>query len=409
MNCWHYLSYMEKTRVINLLQSFANGACTSTEEKELAQLLSDPQYDLLLGNLIEDLFDNPPAMHNLREDQSRRILEKVLKRKMVPAGKFPWKTLAAAASLFLVISIAIWMLMYPFQSGLELAELPPKSIFGGDVPPGGHVAYLTLANDSVVMLDQFTTGSRIQQKDATILKTKEGELLYNEKETRQKKEAEYHTLKVPNGGQFKLVLADGSQVWLNAASSIRFPSAFTGHERRVELKGEAYFEIRHNPEMPFIVSILDHPGAPEGMEIEVFGTEFNVSAYVDETAIATTLVEGSVGIGRKGPISGYAILQPGQQALMDENMEITIMLADLFEVTAWKEGIFIFNNEHIESIMRKLARWYDLEVEYSGELKYTEFSGMISRYENVSKVLEKFQMTGVINFAIEDQRVRVHP
>jgi ferric-dicitrate binding protein FerR (iron transport regulator) len=218
------------------------------------------------------------------------------------------------------------------------------------------------------------------------LKNKSSEVLYN-------------TISTPRGGQYELMLSDGSKVWLNAASSLRFSASFVGKERKVELLGEAYFEVAKNAAMPFKVKV-------HGMEVEVLGTHFNINSYDNESMIRTTLLEGSVKINKNNSSS---LLKPGQQAQMNKAGEIKIINnVDVEEAIAWKEGKFQFDKADIHDIMRQLARWYDVDVEYKGTVS-SHFGGTISRDVNLSQVLNMLHLTGEVNFQIQDKKVLVMP
>jgi transmembrane sensor len=212
-------------------------------------------------------------------------------------------------------------------------------------------------------------------------------------------EVVYNTISTPRGGQYQLMLADGSKVWLNAASSLRFPASFVGKERKVELLGEAYFEVAKNAKMPFKVKV-------NGMEVEVLGTHFNINSYENESTIRTTLLEGSVKINKNNSSS---LLKPGQQAQMNKAGEIKIINdADVEEAIAWKEGKFQFDRADIHDIMRQLTRWYDVDVEYKGTVS-SHFGGTISRDVNLSQVLNMLHLTGEVKFQVEDRKVVVMP
>ena len=226
-----------------------------------------------------------------------------------------------------------------------------------------------------------------------------GSLSYQNISKSKTPETLYNTISTPNGGDYQLVLADGSKVWLNAASSLRFPANFVGRERKVELTGEAYFEVAKNPAMPFKVKL-------NGMEVEVLGTHFNINSYADESAIRTTLLEGSIKINRPHASS---LLKPGQQAMMDKNGQISVINdADLDEAVAWKDGKFQFDRADIHNVMRQLARWYNIDVEYKGTVA-SHFGGTISRDVNLSKVLGMLHLTGEVKFQVQDKKVIVMP
>ena len=214
----------------------------------------------------------------------------------------------------------------------------------------------------------------------------------------------YNVLSTPRGGQYRLVLPDGSQVWLNAASSIRYPTAFTGTERKVEVSGEVYFEVTKNAAMPFRVVVNRRKGEPDPMEIEVLGTQFNVNAYTDEDVIRTTLLEGAVKV-KKGVKGG--ILQPGQQAQCKEDGEMRwVPDADVEKVVAWKNGVFEFRDENLQAVMRQISRWYDVEVVYEGAIPTDGFTGRFSRNTSLSGVLSILRLSD-IRLTVENKKIIV--
>src|SRR5699024_5260550 len=203
----------------------------------------------------------------------------------------------------------------------------------------------------------------------------------------------YNSLTTPRGGQYQLTLPDGTKVWLNAASSIRYPTAFTEHERQVKITGEAYFEVAKDAHKPFIVTV-------DNMEVKVLGTRFNINAYADETTINTTLLEGSVKVVSSTDNIRSLILNSGQQVQLDKvgQMEL-VKNADVGEVSAWKKGLFVFHSDELPAIMRRLSRWYDVEVEYKNNtVPTTHFTGAIQRDVNISEVLKMFELTGGVRF-----------
>jgi transmembrane sensor len=276
-----------------------------------------------------------------------------------------------------------------------------------DIKPGGNKAMLTLADGSTIVLDSASNGTLGQQGNIKIIKLDNGLLAYtvNGKQLTENDEAFFNTISTPRGGQYQVTLADGTMVWLNAASSIRFPAVFTGTQRKVEITGEVYFEVAKNKEMPFKVKATSS-------EIEVLGTHFNVNAYSDEANIKTTLLEGSVKISATSFVSNTQTtktLLPGQQASNNNDGKIKIINnADLEETMAWKNGRFQFKSTDLKSILRQIARWYDVDVEYKGNVDL-HFTGQLTRNENVSKVFEKLALTNEVHFKIEGKRIIVSP
>jgi ferric-dicitrate binding protein FerR (iron transport regulator) len=216
----------------------------------------------------------------------------------------------------------------------------------------------------------------------------------------------YNAMTTPKGRQYQLELADGSKVWLNAASSITYPTAFTGNERKVTISGEAYFEISPDKTKPFKVSI-DGKG-----EVEVLGTHFNINAYADEPTVNTTLLEGSVKIrafnSNAGPEEKQKTLYPGQQARLNVGL-VVVDSVNTGEVMAWKNGYFSFNGATTEAIMRQVKRWYDAEIIYEGTVKEERFAGSVPRSANASKLLEVLELTKTVKFVIEDKKIIVKP
>jgi transmembrane sensor len=286
-------------------------------------------------------------------------------------------------------------------------NISPKPILKNDVAPGGNKAILTLADGSSIVLDSASNGTLGQQGNIKIIKLDNGLLAYsvNGKQLTENDEAFYNTISTPRGGQYQITLADGTMVWLNAASSIRFPVLFTGTQRKVEITGEVYFEVAKNKTMPFKVKATSS-------EIEVLGTHFNVNAYEDEATTKTTLLEGSIKVSTASFVSNTQttkFLQPGQQASSSNDGKINILSnADLEETMAWKNGRFQFKSTDLKSMLRQIARWYDVDVEYRGNVDL-HFTGQLTRNENVSKVFEKLALTNEVHFKIEGRRIIVSP
>ena len=277
-------------------------------------------------------------------------------------------------------------------------EKPQKSI-KNDVAPGGNKAVLTLANGSTIILDSAQNGTLSKQGNVRIIKLDDGQLAYDQSDVSAGQAVGYNTISTPKGGQYQLTLSDGTRVWLNAASSLRFPATFSGRERKVELTGEGYFEVAKNKEKPFEVSV-------NNAVVTVLGTHFNINAYSDERVVKTTLLEGSVKV-TKG--NAGALITPGEQARINNSTgEITVKEeVDLDEAVAWKNGKFIFNDADIKSIMRQLEKWYDVSVIYDKEVPDEEFVGSISRNVNVSQILEMLEKTGSVNFEIKGRTIIV--
>lgn len=298
-----------------------------------------------------------------------------------------------AASLIIATTIGFYVFKSKPTAGYHTAKINP---YHYDAVPGGNKARLTLATGAVIALDNAKNGWVAKQKNGMVRKAKDGELLYESSSSRPADIPEFNTITTPRGGQYMVILPDGSKVWLNAASSLKFPVAFTGNERKVELTGEAYFEIFKNKQKPFKLTV-------NGAVIEVLGTHFNVMAYNDESALRTTLLEGSVKISKN---DRSRLLKPGQQAEIDKQNVISISEADTEQAMAWKNGYFKFDRANIQTIMRQLSRWYDIDVVYEGKIPDDEFVGKIRRSVNVSEVLRVLELNN-IHFKIKDKKIIV--
>jgi hypothetical protein len=277
--------------------------------------------------------------------------------------------------------------------------------YKNDVAPGGDKAILILGDGSQVILDNTKNGTIGQQGNAKVLKIDAGKLAYNMQSGGKDipKVIPFNTVSTPRGGQFQIELPDGSTVWLNATSSLRFPTAFIkGKERKVELTGEAYFEVTKNETMPFKVIV-------NKMEVQVLGTHFNVMAYSNEHEIKTTLLEGSVKINSTVNKKSI-VIKPGQQASLDNtNSEINVSQnIDVDLVVAWKNGFTAFKSADISTIMRQVERWYDVDVNYQGVVPERTFTGKISRNANLSELLRLLEVSK-IHFTIDGRKITVLP
>lgn len=262
-----------------------------------------------------------------------------------------------------------------------------------DITPGKQGATLTLANGRKISLSEVANGELAREAGVVITKSPNGELVYEVKHT----DKDIHNLNIlstAKGQTYSVRLPDGSLVWLNAASSLTYPPKLMQHgKRKVILQGEGYFEIAKDKAHPFIVTT-------DKQEVEVLGTHFNISSYPDEKSVKTTLLQGSLKVNN-------AILKPNQQAILSHNI-IKIVDVDVGEAVAWKDGVFRFSNdENITSIMRKLARWYNIDVEYKGNMADINFTGTVARFKNISSVLVKMEQTGMVSFKIEGKQVTV--
>jgi ferric-dicitrate binding protein FerR (iron transport regulator) len=365
----------------------------------LAQSENEGEVQELLGKVIE----NTEAETTMPDEAAASVLQNILQTNetAVLPGKrksvfISWTRVAAAAGVILFISAAAYWVLSEQNNGKLTASAVVPMKQAATVLPGGNHAMLTIGDGSTIVLDSINNGN-IQRGGVTI--NKQGGLLVYAGSLAAKAHTAvvYNTLTTPRGGQYKVVLADGTRVWLNASSSLHFPTAFTGKERNVELTGEAYFEVAGNKEKPFHVNV-------NGIDVEVLGTHFNINAYADETAVKTTLLEGSVRVVSGGTAG---LLRPGEQGVLNKKgTGIEIKKVDMNEVIAWKNGLFQFDGADIKSIMRQIGRWYDVEIEYSGEVSKRRFEGKISRDAQLSDVLKILELSNV-KFSVEGKRIVV--
>ena len=384
------------TDIRSIINKYVNGKAT---EKELEFL-----------NIYYESFEGLPENLNSKSAEERKILkEEIFGRvnagiaeqkknngivKSMSSSRI-WYRMAAAASLIICIAFSLYFFKYKPSS--EIAKTTnPSNIITNDVAPGGNKAILQLADGSTIILDSANNGNIANQGQTKIIKI-DGQLAYNTDGSN--KEILYNTITTPRGGQYQLILADGSKVWLNAASSLRFPTNFVGKERNVTLTGEGYFEVAKNADMPFKVDVAGRE------EVEVLGTHFNVNAYSDEDFIKTTLLEGSVKVvaGNK-----FIVIEPGEQAISNKvsNLLTTNKAVNLEEVVAWKNGLFQFDNTDIKNVMLQIGRWYDMDIVFKGSMSNKKITGKIYRNVNVSNVLKLMEALK-INFKIEGKTIIV--
>jgi transmembrane sensor len=307
-----------------------------------------------------------------------------------------WKSLIQYAAVAAVVS---WIGISIFYPKVIQRSQTKTAAYTNDIRSGGNKAILTLANGKEILLDEVADGKLAQQNNMIISKTTAGQVVFDMKQVDDADLSSikvdpnaYNTITTPRGGDYMLILPDGSKVWLNAASSLQFPVSFAGAERKVILKGEGYFEVKNRKNASFTV-------IAQGLEVKVLGTHFNINAYEDEAGVTTTLLEGSVKIIKSDKV---ALLSPGEQAFV--NNYITIGQANS-EAVAWKDGFTSFKDADIETIMRAVSRWYDIDVKYKSKIPRKLFTGSVSRGANLSEVLNSLQYLGGVHFKIEGRAV----
>jgi transmembrane sensor len=422
---------MHTERIQYLLQQYTTNQATRQEVEELFAYLKTPEGENALKNYILDTQkEAEPNLTSLQPDWDTLWLSiQSAASSAAPATKvvrFTWMRIAAAV-LVLVIAGSLWYYFStPKTNGLAIVVTTANT--KKDIAPGGNKALLTLADGTTIALDTVQHGFLALQGHTKIIKQKTGELIYNSSGTSEQKagKALYNTISTPHGGQYHLVLPDGSKVWLNAGSSLCFPATFTTSTRVVQLTGEAYFEVKpQRIRKPFIVSILSATGGRARGQVEVLGTHFNVNAYNDESVIKTTLLEGKVkvssiepSVGNRPSTSAYVkasaakalrsskMLSPGKQAILNsETQTINITNANTEQAVAWKNGFFRFKETSIREVMRQVERWYDVEVEYSTGQTDQYYTGVVSRSQNISALLKTLELTGTVHFKIDDKPV----
>jgi len=312
--------------------------------------------------------------------------------------------LTNVAAILLIMLFGIYD--YPNDPKEKETPAPKKTaILSRQIKPGTNKATLILSDGKSIVLTDAIKGKIANQTGVSISKSATGQLIYDvipssehhiaEKAT----ELKYNTILTPPGGQYQVNLPDGTRVWLNASSSLKFPVQFTSEERRVELTGEAYFEVTKDQSKPFKVITAEQ-------DITVFGTHFNVNAYVEEDKTKTTLLSGSVKVTAKN--KSVLFLKPGEQSILAGN-NLKAKPVDVSTAIGWKNGLFVFDNEKIAPIMRRISRWYNVDIVYQGKISDEKFMGSISRYQDIHDVLEMLELTDLVHFKIEERRIIVMP
>lgn len=393
-------------RLNNLFNKYLNNQLTKDEYNLFWQLMNEAESELLLDDELKTLWSSTKLEEALISDDEWK--EKILlglstinsqnqpKAQGILAKLKNYRLTAAAVLLFVFGSVVF--IYYKKENNTVAKNTTIKALPQQDVAPGGDKAVLTLADGSTIILDSAGNGILANQSGTKVIKKEDGQLLYSNGED-EATEMAYNLLTTPRGGKYKITLPDGSKVWLNAASSLKYPIAFTGKERKVEITGEAYFEIAKDVSKPFKVNF-------NSMEVEVLGTHFNIKAYTDEEIIKTTLLEGKVKVTNGNEVKQ---LVPGQQAQVKSLSNIKIVNdVDLEETVAWKDGNFQFENTSLQDVMRQLSRWYDVEITYRGTI-HKNFIGSISRDVKLSQVLSMLQQTSKLKFMIEGKNIIVYP
>lgn len=404
---------IEKADAIRaLLWKYMNNEL-STDEKEVLDewVAQSPENRLLF-----EKFADPDKLHALLGDADElrekfeAIQPSLSEITQLPFGppvkKIRWYRLVATAAVVLVLLTGAYYIFIHNtpKGGAAIARTLPEN----DVLPGGEKAELTLADGSTITLDNQQNGIISRQGQTIIHKKETGLVTYDASDVNGNNlPVSYNIVRTPRGGQYQVILPDGTKVWLNAASSLRFPTAFTGRERVVELLGEAFFEVTKKADQPFKVRVRKSSG--KLCDVEVLGTDFNIMAYDDEATARVTLVRGKVrvtGATARQP----DILLPSQQARIDSGNEAVKVISDVntAAVTAWVNQTFQFESDDLKTIMHQIARWYDVEVIYEGDIPVHTYTGMMSRKKNLSEVLKILEFNGV-HYKIEGKKLTIMP
>lgn len=361
----------------------------NTEEEELLKELQQIRTHATQAFKTYNAFDTNQKWAELKQQLQPEHTNKNDKKKNQPI-KLWLRISAAAAAIFIIVGIGLV---------LQKDNQQNKNIFHNDIPAGINSATLTLDNGKKIILSNANNGQLASESGILITKSADGEITYSIKNQTENAANKTNTLSTVNGQTYRLQLPDQSKVWLNASSSIKFPASFAGLKtRKVELTGEAYFEISKDKEHPFIVKTNQQ-------EVQVLGTHFNINSYPDKQNTSTTLLEGSISITNEH--KQQQLLKPGETALVNNKEDILVSPADIKSTLAWKNGDFRFNDERIDEIMLKISRWYDIEVTYNGPVSKEKFSGKISRDKNISEVLNMLSYSNAVKFIVEGRRVTV--
>lgn len=391
---------MTTDRLALLFSRYMSGSSNAAESREFLQLASLPENETELQELMDAYQRAGNHREGMDHDQRNNILKTIFEQEVLPGnsrepGSFvfsrAWFSYAAAGVLILLTAA---LLLYQRKAA---APKSAYTAYHGEVAPGTNKATLTLADGSTLSLTDAINGDLAHESGVKVSKTADGQLIYRIENQEQAAAGDlaYNSISTPAGGQYQVVLPDGTRVWLNATSKLKYPVSFASlKERRVELDGEAYFEVaKMKTKLPFIVS-------GKGHEVEVLGTHFNVNGYEDDGATITTLLEGSVKVKSTGVAE--RLLHPGQQARTAD--KIIVSEVDTNAVVAWKNGLFKFENASIHTVMRQFSRWYNVDVEYEGPVPQNKFTGEVYRNMDASKALKvlsfariKFRMEAPLN------------
>ena len=390
---------MSQERFYVLMRQYINDELDQQGMAELKDFLRTGHYEAELKAVFDEVYDAPRHQHDLSSDRARKILLAIHTSEDRETGGVKvlsfqnrFRKLWWAAAAVLIITGGLLVARQFMRSPAPVA----KRMARPSLPPHSDKAVLTLANGQQVILDNRASRSIAAQNGVDVARIDSGRLSYVTKYASAA--GGYNVLTTPRGGQYEVQLPDGTRAWLNSASRLRYPLVFNGATRTVELDGEAYFEVAKNSRQPFCVQA-------GGIQVKVLGTAFNLMAYADEDAVRTTLIAGSVRLEGRHTVQ---VIRPGEQgALGKEDDRFIISRPDLDDVLAWKNGEFRFSGEKIQTIMRQLARWYDVEVEYQGAPPANRFVGDILKGKDGSTLLDILETTRTVHFKVEGRKIIV--
>ncbi|QEC42855.1 FecR family protein [Pseudobacter ginsenosidimutans] len=392
-------------RIVQLLTRYSQRTATEAELAELTEWMANTSNAAPFDALVTQLLEQQTSQQSKAQDPNWEILyEKVLAGRPTLAAipeSVPVRSIRkrwlVAASVAVLLGAGAWLWSINSRETTASAPIVATTPIG----PGQEGAILTLADGTTILLDSIVNGFVSNQSGVEVV-LQNGELNYGKGQSSNN--PSYNSMSTPKGRQFRLQLPDGTRVWLNAASSIRYPVAFAEKERRVEIQGEAYFEVAVNKSKPFLININNKA------EVEVLGTSFNVNAYADEPQISTTLLNGRIRVSGANSVttSDKLLLQPGQQAQLKDDQFELVKNPDLSKVMAWKNGLFNFEGTDLKEMMRQLVRWYDIEVVYEGNVPDVHFFGKMSRKLDLSTVLAALKGFG-LHFRMENRKLVIMP
>lgn len=389
---------MDRQEARLLLERYLAGQCTPQEEERVKrwyqELEEEHTWEL-------DATSRASRGLQLKAKIDASLGFRTAEAAVVPMHRTRWLRIVAAAVLILTLGGSAWWLLHKKEG------MPPQPSFTAllnDAAPGGNRAVLTLADGTRITLDSAENGALAQQGGIKVMKVDSGQLAYETGgQPTSGTAVQFNTLVTPRGGSYGVTLPDGTKVWLNAASTLKYPTVFTGNERKVTLEGEAYFDVVSNAAQPFKVNVAAARAGGNPMEVTVLGTQFNIMAYRDEKTINTTLIAGAVKVAQGNIVRQLA---PDQQAQVNTVGEMDIRKdINAADAAAWKSGLFHFQKADLPSVMRQIARWYDMDIVYEGHPDI-RLSGMISRNINVSEVLKLLESNGA-HFRIAGKKIVV--